>query len=58
MATDSDTTFPDSLQPLAPQAPGNILYGRFGNMAKTNWKMWAFVAVGVAVAWYFWKKYR
>lgn len=49
-----------SLQPLAPQAPGNVLYGRFGKVGNhmiSNWKMYATVAVVVLLAWWLWKKY-
>jgi hypothetical protein len=56
------TTDPNnpSLQPLAPQAPGNVLYGRFGGLGNhmtQNWKTYALVAVVVLVAWWAWKKY-
>ena len=50
----------NSFQPIAPQATGELLYGRFGkakNHMQENWKMYATVAVIVLVAWWIWKKF-
>jgi hypothetical protein len=50
---------PDSLQPVAPQAPGSALTGRFStDSIMQNWKMWAIVAVVLIGGFYLWKKYR
>jgi hypothetical protein len=56
----NDPLAPDTLQPLAPQAPGNVLTGRFGKLtqAGTSWKTWAIVAVVALVVWWAWKKFR
>lgn len=54
-----DPIAPDSLQPLAPQAPGNVLMGRFGKMtAAPSWKWWAIGGVIVVLGWWLWKRYR
>jgi hypothetical protein len=56
---DSPTDNP-SLQPMAQQAPGNILAGRFGSFGRTasdNWKKVAVIAVVVLVVWYLYKKF-
>jgi hypothetical protein len=60
MAMGNDPLAPDTLQPLAPQAPGNVLTGRFGKLApsSTNWKTWVTVGVVVLLGWYAWKKFR
>lgn len=49
-----------SFQPVAPQATGELLYGRFGkakNHMQANWKAYATVAVIVLVVWWAWKKF-
>lgn len=48
----------DSLQPVAPQAPGDVLAGRFptSSTLMQNWKVWAIVAVVVVAGFYFWKR--
>lgn len=49
---------PDSLQPVAPQAPGNVLSGRFGASASMfqNPKFWVIVAAVAIVGFYLWKR--
>lgn len=47
---------PESLQPLAPQEPGNVLTGRFGN-ANQKRVVWLAIIAGVAVlAWWLWRR--
>lgn len=59
MAMGNDPLAPDTLQPLAPQAPGNVLTGRFGKLSQgMNWKTWTVVVLVALVAWWAWKKYR
>jgi hypothetical protein len=51
-----DPNSPPSLQPIVPQGPGNVLYGRFGNMAKMHWGKIAIIVAVVLIAWYFIRK--
>ncbi len=49
-----------SFQPLAPQAPGELLYGRFGkakNHMQQYWKGYLTLAVIVLLAWWLWKRF-
>jgi len=45
-----------SAQPLAPQAPGNVLYGSFGNAMKSRGTWIAGALILAVVIWYFWRK--
>jgi len=45
-----------SLQPVAPQEPGNVLTGRFGTPSARRW-LWIGSLLAVAfLVWYFWKR--
>lgn len=48
---------PESLQPLAPQAPGNVLYGRFKRVGM-NWKTWVILGGVVLLIWWFVRRAR
>lgn len=48
---------PESLQPVAPQAPGNVLTGRFGTSSMMqNWKVWLIVGLIVIAGFWLWKR--